>query len=60
VLDVVVPVVLVRVALLVVGALAGGYLSGLLPKRVLLGVIGAVLLGMAIDLLRPHGPPSPR
>jgi uncharacterized protein len=36
----------------VLGALAGGYLSGLLPKRVLLGVIGAVLLGMAVDLLR--------
>ena len=38
----------------VVGALVGGYVSGVLPKRVLLGVIGAVLLGMAIDLLRPH------
>lgn len=39
----------------VVGAVVGGYVSGVLPKRVLLGVIGVVLLGMAIDLLRPHG-----
>jgi uncharacterized membrane protein YfcA len=38
----------------VVGALVGGYVSGVLPKRVLLGVIGVVLLGMAVDLLRPH------
>ena len=38
----------------VAGAIAGGYLSGTLPKRVLLGVIGAVLLGMAADLLRPR------
>jgi uncharacterized membrane protein YfcA len=44
----------------VVGALAGGYLSGLLPNRALLGVIGAVLLGMAVDLLRPRGAPSGR
>jgi len=38
----------------VAGAIAGGYLSGTLPKRVLLGVIGAELLGMAADLLRPR------
>lgn len=38
----------------VAGALVGGYVSGLLPKRVLLGVIGAVLIAMAIDLLRPR------
>ena len=38
----------------VVGAVIGGYVSGVLPKHVLLGVIGVVLLGMAIDLLRPH------
>jgi uncharacterized protein len=38
----------------VAGALVGGYVSGVLPKRVLLGVIGVVLLGMAIDLLRPR------
>jgi uncharacterized membrane protein YfcA len=44
----------------VVGALIGGYVSGVLPKNVLLGVIGVVLLAMAIDLLRPHAPPSKR
>jgi uncharacterized protein len=38
----------------VVGAVIGGYVSGVLPNRALLGVIGAVLLGMAVDLLRPH------
>jgi uncharacterized protein len=38
----------------VVGAVVGGYVSGVLPKRVLLGVIGVVLLAMAIDLLRPR------
>jgi uncharacterized membrane protein YfcA len=43
----------------VVGAVIGGYVSGVLPKNVLLGVIGVVLLGMAVDLLRPHAA-SPR
>lgn len=38
----------------VAGALVGGYVSGTLPKRVLLGVIGVVLLAMAADLLRPR------
>ena len=38
----------------VVGAVAGGYVSGTLPKRALLGVIGGVLLAMAADLLRPR------
>jgi uncharacterized membrane protein YfcA len=38
----------------VVGAVIGGYVSGVLPNDALLGVIGAVLLGMAVDLLRPH------
>jgi uncharacterized membrane protein YfcA len=35
-----------------VGALAGGYLSGVLPDDVLLVAIGAVLLYFGIDLLR--------
>ena len=38
----------------VAGAIVGGYVSGTLPKRVLLGVIGVVLLAMAADLLRPR------
>ena len=38
----------------VAGAIVGGYVSGTLPKRVLLGVIGGVLLTMAVDLLRPR------
>jgi len=38
----------------VAGAIVGGYVSGTLPKRVLLGVIGIVLLAMAADLLRPR------
>jgi uncharacterized membrane protein YfcA len=36
----------------IVGALVGGYVSGLLPKRLLLGVIGATLVYFGIDLLR--------
>jgi uncharacterized membrane protein YfcA len=44
----------------VVGAVIGGYVSGVLPKRVLLGVIGVVLLAMAVDLLRPHAASSGR
>jgi uncharacterized membrane protein YfcA len=35
-----------------VGAVAGGYLSGLLPDEALLGVIGVTLLYFGIDLLR--------
>jgi len=35
----------------VVGAVAGGYLSGLLPDRLLLGFIAAVLLYSGLDLL---------
>jgi len=38
----------------VAGALVGGYVSGTLPNRVLLGVIGVVLLAMSADLLRPR------
>ena len=42
----------------IVGAVIGGYLSGKLPKDALLGVIGVVLLAMAIDLVRPRGDTS--
>jgi hypothetical protein len=38
----------------IVGAVIGGYLSGLLAEDALLGVIGFVLLAMAIDLVRPR------
>jgi uncharacterized protein len=37
----------------IVGAVAGGYLSGLLPDDALLIAIGATLLYFGIDLLRP-------
>ena len=40
----------------IVGALAGGYLSGLLPEDALLAIIGALLLYFGIDLLRPPNP----
>ena len=47
-----------------VGAVVGGYLSGLLPDEVLLVVIGVVLLYFGIDLLRqrerPPRPDGPR
>jgi uncharacterized membrane protein YfcA len=43
----------------IVAALAGGYLSGALPKRALLGAVAAVLLGSGIDLWRWR-PPSDR
>jgi uncharacterized protein len=36
----------------VIGALVGGYISGLLPSEVLLGIIGATLLYFGVDLLR--------
>src|SRR3954471_10388299 len=38
----------------IVGAVVGGYVSGLLPKDALLGSIGVVLLAMAVDLARPR------
>jgi uncharacterized protein len=38
----------------VVGAVAGSLVSGLLPGRVLLGVIGVTLLAFGMDLLRPR------
>jgi uncharacterized membrane protein YfcA len=37
-----------------VGAVAGGLISGALPDEVLLAVIGIALLYFGIDLLRPH------
>jgi uncharacterized protein len=51
----------------IVGAVAGGYLSGVLPRHVLLGFIAAVLLYSGIDLWRwtpsegtaaPDAPPA--
>ncbi len=49
----------------VVGALVGGYLSGLVPEQVLLGLIAAVLLYSGVDLLvtlrsAPERPGDPR
>jgi uncharacterized membrane protein YfcA len=44
----------------IVGALIGGYISGLLPKRLLLLVIGATLIYFGIDLLRPKQRPPAR
>jgi hypothetical protein len=44
----------------VAGAIVGGYVSGVLPGDMLLAVIGAVLLAMAADLLRPRSSPSAR
>ena len=38
------------------GAVAGGYLSGALPDDVLLATIGAILLYFGVDLLRGDGP----
>jgi uncharacterized protein len=40
------------------GAVAGGYLSGVLPDDALLVTIGAVLLYFGVDLLRQDGPPQ--
>lgn len=44
----------------VVGAVAGGYASGLLPGEALLAVIGITLLYFGIDLLRPKQDGKPR
>ncbi|MET0510596.1 MAG: sulfite exporter TauE/SafE family protein [Thermoleophilaceae bacterium] len=43
-----------------VGAVAGGYLSGAVPDAVLLGVIGAVLLYFGVDLVRAPVRPARR
>ena len=43
-----------------VGAIAGGYLSGRLPDDVLLVAIGLVLVYFGIDLLRRHDEPPRR
>jgi hypothetical protein len=43
-----------------VGAIAGGYLSGELPGDVLLAIIAAALLYFGIDLLRPRETRPPR
>ena len=43
-----------------VGAVAGGYLSGVLPDDVLLVVIGLVLLYFGVDLLCTHDQPARR
>ncbi|MDQ3720364.1 MAG: sulfite exporter TauE/SafE family protein [Actinomycetota bacterium] len=42
-----------------VGAIVGGYLSGLLAEDLLLAGIGLALLYFGIDLLRPKGEPPP-
>ena len=46
----------------IVGAVAGGYLGGAMPRRLLLGLITAVLLYSAWELLRPRAakPAPPR
>ncbi|HSJ18732.1 MAG TPA: sulfite exporter TauE/SafE family protein [Solirubrobacterales bacterium] len=42
-----------------VGAIAGGLISGVLPSRVLLGVIAIVVLYGAVELIRkPHADPA--
>jgi uncharacterized protein len=43
-----------------VGAIAGGYLSGVLPDDALLVTIGALLLYFGVDLLRGRGRPARR
>jgi uncharacterized protein len=43
----------------VAGALAGGYLAGVIPERALLAVIAAVLLYSGLDLLRWDPPAGP-
>jgi uncharacterized membrane protein YfcA len=42
------------------GAVAGGYLSGVLPDEILLVTIGAVLLYFGLDLLRDRERPARR
>src|SRR4029450_8603916 len=42
------------------GAFAGGYLSGVLPDDILLAIIGLLLLYFGVDLLRPHDQPFRR
>lgn len=44
----------------ILGALAGGYLSGVLPERALLIAIAAVLLSSGIGMLRSGEPPARR
>jgi uncharacterized membrane protein YfcA len=44
----------------IIGAVAGGYLSGVLPDDVLLVVIGLLLLYFGVDLLRRHDEPVRR
>jgi uncharacterized membrane protein YfcA len=44
----------------VVGAVAGGLVSGLLPDRVLLLVIGVALLAFGVDTLRPRRRREPK
>ena len=44
----------------ILGAVAGGYLSGVLPGRALLLVIAAVLLSSGIGMLRSAGAPARR
>jgi uncharacterized membrane protein YfcA len=44
----------------IVGAVAGGYLSGALPERALLLAIAAVLLSSGIGMLRSDGAKRPR
>jgi uncharacterized membrane protein YfcA len=43
-----------------VGAVVGGFVSGKVPQKVFLFTIAAVLLLMALDLLRRHPPAEPR
>jgi uncharacterized membrane protein YfcA len=43
----------------IIGALIGGYVSGLLSKELLLVIIGATLIYFGVDLLRPT-PGAPR
>src|SRR4029453_6650038 len=44
----------------IVGAVAGGLLSGAVPGNVLLGFIGVTLLVFGLDLLRPRVSSAPR
>jgi uncharacterized membrane protein YfcA len=44
----------------IVGAVAGGLLSGAVPGNVLLGFIGVTLLVFGLDLLRPRVSTAPR